>query len=61
MSLRSFHILFILLAILMSAGCAWWSFANGAAPAFGVACVVAAVGLIIYGIYFLKKTKKLIL
>jgi hypothetical protein len=61
MSLRAFHILFILLAILMSIGCAVWSFANGAAPAFGVACVVAAIGLVIYAIYFLKKTRKLIL
>jgi hypothetical protein len=61
MSLRSFHILFILLAVLVSAGCAWWSFANDAAPAFGVACAVTAVGLVVYGIYFLKKTKKLIL
>jgi len=61
MSLRAFHILFIVLAILMSAGCAWWSFVNGAAPAFGIGCAVAAVGLIIYAIFFLKKTKKLIL
>ncbi len=61
MSLRAFHILFILLSILMSAGCAWWAFANGVAPAFGVACALTAVGLVIYGVYFLKKTRKLIL
>ena len=61
MSLRSFHILFILLAILMSAGCAWWAFANGVTPAFGVACVLVAVGLVVYGIFFFKKSKKLIL
>ena len=61
MSLRAFHILFILLAILMSAGCAWWAFANGIALAFGIACALSAIGLIIYGVYFLRKTKRLIL
>jgi hypothetical protein len=61
MSLRAFHILFILLAILMAAGCAWWAFANEVAPAFGIACAVAAVGLVIYGVFFLKKSRKLIL
>jgi hypothetical protein len=61
MSLRAFHILFIALAILMSAGCAWWGFANGVTPAFGIACAASAIGLIIYGFYFLKKTRTLIL
>jgi hypothetical protein len=50
MSLRGFHVLFIFLAILMSVGCAVWAFANGVAPAFGAACAVAAVALIVYGI-----------
>jgi hypothetical protein len=61
MSLRAFHILFILLAILMSIGCAVWAFVNGVTPAFGGSCVAAAVGLIVYAFYFLKKSKKLIL
>lgn len=61
MSLRAFHILFIVLAILMSAGCAWWAFANEMAPVFGLAFAVTAIGLVIYGIYFLRKTRKLIL
>jgi hypothetical protein len=61
MSLRAFHILFIFLAILMSVGCAWWAFANGIAPAFGTGCVVVAVALVVYGVFFLKKSKKLIL
>jgi hypothetical protein len=61
MSLRAFHILFIVLSILMSAGCAWWAFANGAAPLFGIVSAVVAVGLVGYAVYFLRKTKKLIL
>ena len=61
MSLRAFHILFIILSILMSAGCAWWAFANGVAPLFGIVSVAVSVGLVFYAIYFLRKTKKLIL
>ena len=61
MSLRAFHVFFIFLAVLMCAGCAWWAFANGVAPVFGAVCAVAAVGLAVYGILFLKKSKNLIL
>jgi hypothetical protein len=61
MSLRAFHILFILLAILLAAGCAAWGFANGLAPAFGITCAVIAVALVVYGVYFFKKSRKLIL
>lgn len=61
MSLKAFHILFILLAIVLSAGCAWWAFANGAGNAFGLASAVTAVALCVYGIYFIKKSRKLIL
>lgn len=61
MSLKAFHILFIVLSVLLAAGCAWWAFANGAGAGFGIACIVAAVALVIHGIYFLRKTRKLIL
>lgn len=61
MSLRAFHVLFIILSIMMSAGCAWWAFANGVAPLFGIVCAAVAVGLVFYAVYFLRKTKKLIL
>jgi membrane protein implicated in regulation of membrane protease activity len=61
MSLRAFHILFIGLAILLAAGCAVWGFANGLAPAFGVVCAVISVALAVYGFYFFKKSRRLIL
>ena len=61
MSLRAFHILFIILSALLAGGCAWWAFANGAGLAFGFISAAIAVSLIIYGVYFLKKTRKLIL
>ena len=60
MSLRAFHILFIVLSIVLAAGCAWWAFANDIFP-FAIASVIVAAGLIIYGAFFLRKTRKLIL
>ncbi len=60
MSLKGFHILFICLSILLAAGCAVWSFVNGVALAFGVVSCATAVALVIYGIYFLRKSRKLI-
>ena len=61
MSLKAFHIFFIVLAILLSAGCAVWGFANGLVPAFGFSFAGLSVALMIYGINFLKKSRKLIL
>ena len=61
MSLKAFHIFFILLATLLAAGCAWWAFANDAGFAFGAASTVVAIALAIYGFYFIKKSKGLIL
>ena len=60
MSLKAFHILFILLSILLSAGCAVWSFANGVSTVFGVSCVVVAVALIVYGVFFIRKARRII-
>ncbi|MBC8038472.1 MAG: hypothetical protein H7X89_14765 [Rhizobiales bacterium] len=60
MSLKGFHIFFIVLSILLAIGCAVWSFANGVAPAFGIGACVTAAALIAYGIYFIRKSRKLI-
>jgi hypothetical protein len=61
MSLKAFHILFIALATVLAAGCAWWAFANGSSQIFGIASAVTAVGLFIYGVFFVKKSRRLIL
>jgi len=61
MSLKAFHILFIVLSIVLAAGCAWWAFANHAGSVFGTVSAVAAAGLCVYFAYFLKKSRKLIL
>ena len=60
MSLKAFHILFIIFAILLAVGCAVWSFVNHAALAFGIASAVVAVVLVVYGVFFLKKSRKII-
>lgn len=64
MSLKAFHVVFIVASILLTAGFAAWSLANYLSPA-GVKsdlwiCIgsgTAALGLVGYGIYFLKKLK----
>jgi hypothetical protein len=60
MSLKTFHIFFIALSIILSIGCAVWAFWNGIEPAFGISSAVVAVVLIVYGGYFLKKSKRII-
>jgi hypothetical protein len=60
MSLKAFHILFILLSILLAMGCAAWSYLNKTSSDFGVASAIVAASLVIYGIWFLKKSRKII-
>jgi 4-hydroxybenzoate polyprenyltransferase len=60
MSLKVFHLLFIIVAILLAIGCALWAFLNETAFLFGVGSSVTAVALLIYGVWFLKKSRKII-
>jgi hypothetical protein len=60
MSLKSFHIFFIALSVLLSTGCAVWAFANGVEPVIGISAVVIAAGLVCYGIAFLRKSRTII-
>jgi hypothetical protein len=63
MSLKAFHVVFILASILLAFGMAAWSlirFADGGRSGdliYGLASGVAGVGLIAYGVYVLKKLK----
>jgi xanthosine utilization system XapX-like protein len=63
MSLKFFHVLFVVLATLLSVGFAVWSFMQVAAGAgalylvLGILGLVVAVALVIYGRWFLKKMK----
>ena len=60
MSLKAFHVFFIIVSILLAAGCAAWGFLNQMTPAFGWSCAVAAVALTIYSGFFIKKAKRII-
>ena len=63
MSLKAFHIVFISLSTLTAFGFAYWSMitfmSNGEMllVAAAVASFVCGIGLILYGIRFLKKLK----
>jgi hypothetical protein len=65
MSLKTFHIIFIVASTVLAVGfCAWltWNYFSGGGwvnLAGAVLSLGAAVGLIVYERYFLKKTKNL--
>jgi hypothetical protein len=58
MSLKAFHLIFVTLLTTLSFGCAMWAFIAGR-PFFGLAGIAAGILVVIYGIYFLKKLKKI--
>jgi hypothetical protein len=63
MSLKAFHITFIIVSTLMAFGFALWAFleaqstGSASATAAGAGGVLAGIGLILYGIRFLRKLK----
>ena len=57
MSLKAFHLIFVTLLTALSFDCAAWAF-NTDRPGFGVAGIAAGILVIVYGIYFLKKLRK---
>ena len=61
MSLKIFHIFFIILSTLLSAGVAWWCASNGVAKSYVCLFAIVAALLPVYGAWFLWKTRKLIL
>jgi len=58
MSLKAFHLIFVTLLTALSFGCAAWAF-NSGRPVFGALAIAAGILVVIYGIYFLKKLKKI--
>lgn len=61
MSLKSFHVFFIVLAVLSSLGFAVWTFTKGGAElasglgVLGVVSALASVGLGAYGFWFVTR------
>jgi len=63
MSLKAFHIFFVVVSALMCVGVGVWSFRNSLQTgrlgplAFGAGSLAASVVLIWYGVWFLRKLK----
>ena len=63
MSLKGFHIVFVTLSTLLALAFAGWSFrvwsagGGGLYLALAAAGGLAAVGLVVYGVWFLRKRK----
>jgi hypothetical protein len=58
MSLKAFHLIFVTFLTTLSFGFAAWAFMADKIF-FGAAGIAAGILVIIYGIYFLKKLKKI--
>lgn len=58
MSLKAFHLIFVTLLTTLSFGCAVWAFSAGKTFG-GAAGIVAGIVVIVYGVYFLKKLKRI--
>ncbi len=67
MSLKAFHFLFIILAIILSIVCSligWVSYRNSmevAALAFGLGFFALTVTMIFYSVWFFKKSRNIII
>lgn len=65
MSLKGFHIVFIVFSTLLALGCgAWciWVDLVAGAPVYRLGAIgsfIAAVALIVYGVWFYRKMKRL--
>ena len=64
MSLKAFHVVFLVAALVLAGWTAWWSWGRWTAGdgggwlALALACVAAIVALLVYGWWFLKKTRE---
>ncbi|NBV33060.1 MAG: hypothetical protein EBR81_04500 [Proteobacteria bacterium] len=61
MSLKAFHIFFILVSILFCGAMSAWAFVTGASNGLGWGCAVASLAMLIYGIGFIRKSKSIII
>lgn len=66
MSLRAFHIVFVTVSTLLFAFLAFWAFGltrdrEGIATFLGVLGVIGVLGMPVYGVYFYRKAKNILL
>jgi hypothetical protein len=60
MSLKAFHLFFLFVSVLLCAGCSWWALSTGASEGFGYGSAALGAFLLIYGIYFVRKSSRII-
>lgn len=58
MSLKAFHLIFVTMLTMLSLGFTAWAFFSGRII-FGAIGIVVAALVVVYGVYFLKKLKKI--
>ena len=66
MSLRAFHIVFVTVCTLLFAFLSVWVFGfaedrTGMITALGVISVIGTLGMPVYGVYFYRKARKILL
>ena len=65
MSLKGFHIVFVVFSTLLALGvgvwCVWLNLVEGTSAYMGgaIACFVCALFLVVYGVWFYRKMKRL--
>ncbi len=65
MSLKAFHIIFIIISVILFVSVAVWALVltteqSTGVKVLGIASVICATGLSVYGVYFVKKAKNII-
>jgi hypothetical protein len=60
MSLKAFHIFFIIVSIVFAAGLSAWAFKTGASDALGFVSGASSLLLLVYGMAFLRKARSII-
>jgi hypothetical protein len=59
MSLKAFHILFVVVSVALTVGFGIWALSEDRGyTGWGIASFVAAAALLVYGVTFLQKLKK---
>ncbi len=60
MSLKSFHLVFIIASVLLAAFFSFWSFENRVSETLGWISAIVSFVLAVYGIYFVRKARRII-
>ncbi len=60
MSLKSFHLVFIIASILLSGFFSYWAFVNQVSSTVGYISGAVSVTLFVYGVSFVRKARKII-